>query len=172
MAYYLLGKKDESRKQNAENICKTLEYLQSELNIIGFSWEEEGKYEEAYTCFRLNSDLYDLMVGEREDEMPFCLALSHTECALNCMRLNRPDEAMDWLEKMVRHEKITAKNYNVITETQLPYLFGQTKHYPANSYRRTDTLVPILTWTIFDSIRNTARFQAILADAEAFERGE
>ena len=172
VAYYLLGKKDESRKQNAENICKTLEYLQSELNIIGFSWEEEGKFEEAYTCFRLNSDLYDLMVGEREDEMPFCLALSHTECALNCMRLNRPDEAMDWLEKMVRHERITAKNYNVITETQLPYLYGQTKHYPANSYRRTDRLLPYFAWNIFDSIRNTARFQAILADAEAFERGE
>lgn len=172
VAYYLLGKKDESRKQNAENICKTLEYLQSELQIIGFSWEEEGKFEEAYTCFRLNSDLYDLMVGEREDEMPFCLAQSHTECALNCMRLNRPDEAMDWLEKMVRHERITAKNYNVITETKLPYLYGQTKHYPANSYRRTDRLLPYLAWNIFDSIRDTDRFQAILADAEAFEKGE
>jgi tetratricopeptide (TPR) repeat protein len=172
VSYYLLGKKEESRKQNAENICKTLEYLQSELQIIGFSWEEEGKFEEAYTCFRLNSDLYDLMVGEREDEMPFCLARSHTECALNCMRLNRPDEAMDWLEKMVRHERITAKNYNVITETQLPYLYGQTKHYSANSYRRTDKLLPILEWDIFDPIRDTDRFQAILADAESFEKGE
>jgi len=172
VAYDLLGRKEESRRQNAENIYKIFEYLQSELQIIGFSWEEEGRFEEAYTCFRLYSDLYDLMVGERDDEMPFCLDLYHEQCALACMRLNRSDEAMDWLEKMVRHHRITAKNYNVITETKLPYLYGKTMYYSANSYHRTDTLVPILTWRIFDSIRETARFKAILADAEAFERGE
>jgi len=172
VAHDLLGRKEDSRRQNAENIYKIFEYLQSELQIIGFSWEEEGRFEEAYTCFRLYSDLYDLMVGERDDEMPFCLDLYHEQCALACMRLNRSDEAMDWLEKMVRHHRITAKNYNVITETKLPYLYGKTMYYSANSYHRTDTLVPILTWRIFDSIRETARFKAILADAEAFERGE
>ena len=88
------------------------------------------------------------------------------------MRLNHPDEAMDWIEKMVRHERITAKNYNVITETKLPYLYGQTKHYPANSYRRPDRLLPYLAWNIFDPIRETDRFKSILADAEAYERGE
>lgn len=88
------------------------------------------------------------------------------------MRLNRPEEAMDWLEKMVRHTRITAKNFNVITETKLPYLYGQTAHYWADSYRRTDKLLPILAWDIFDSIRDTDRFQALLADAEAFEKGE
>ena len=172
VAYDLLGRKEESRRQNAENIYKILEYLQSELQIIGFSWEEEGKHEEAYACFRLYSDLYDLIVGERTDELPFCLDLYHEQCALTCMKLNRSDEAMDWLEKMVRHHRITAKNYNVITETRLPYLYGKTIQYSADSYRRTDALMPILAWKIFDPIRNTDRFKAILADAEAFEKGE
>jgi hypothetical protein len=32
--------------------------------------------------------------------------------------------------------------------------------------------LPILEWDIFDPIRDTDRFQAILADAESFEKGE
>jgi len=172
VAYDLLGKKEESRKQNAENICKAFEYLQSELQIIGHSWEEAGNFEEAYACYRLYPYIYDLMAGEREDETPFCLTLYHDQCALICMRLNRPDEAMHWLEKMVRHQRITAKNYNVITETKLPYLYGKEMHYSMNSYRRTGTLLPTLAWEIFDPIRETDRFKAILADAEAFEKGE
>jgi len=103
--------------------------------------------------------------------MPFG-DLLYEYCAVVCMRLNRSEEAMDWLEKMVRHTWITAKNFNVITETRLPYLYGQTCHYWADSYHRTDKLLPILAWDIFDPIRETARFKAILADAEAFERGE
>ncbi len=172
VAYDLLGRKEDSRRQNAQNIDKALQYLQSELQIIGASWEEAGKFEEAYACYRLYPDLYDIMVGEREDEMPFCLYLYHEQCALNCMRLHRPDEAMDWLEKMVRHQRITAKNYNAITETGLPYLYGQEKHYSMNAYPRAGTLIPILAWKIFDSIRETDRFKAITADAEAYEKGE
>ena len=82
------------------------------------------------------------------------------------------DEAMDWLEKMVRHEKITAKNYNVITETKLPYFYGRELHYCAKTYDRTDAITPTLAWKVFDPIRDTDRFKAILADAEAFEQGK
>ncbi len=171
LACELLGREEDSRRQNAENIFKVLDYLEYHLFIIGNSWEREGKYEEAYSCYRLYPDIYDLMVGEREDEMPFG-DLLYEQCALACMRLNRPDEAMDWLEKMVRHTRITAKNFNVITETKLPYLYGKELHYWADSYHRTDKLLPILAWDIFDPIRETDRFKAILADAEAFEKGE
>lgn len=172
LAYDRLGRKEDSRRQNAKNIYKVLEYLQSQLQIIGFSWEEEGKFEEAYACYRLYSDFYDLMVGEREDEMPFCLDLYHDQCALICMRLNHTDEAMNWLEKMVRHQRIVAKNYNVITESKLPYLYGRELHYSRNSYPREEQLTSTLAWKIFDPIRNTDRFKAIVSAAEAFERGE
>ena len=171
LACELLGREEESRRQNAENIYKALDYLQQHLFIIGNSWEKEGKFDEAYACYRLYPDIYDLMVGEREDEMPFG-DLLYEYCAVVCMRLKRSEEAMDWLEKMVRHTWITAKNFNVITETRLPYLYGQTCHYWADSYHRTDKLLPILAWDIFDPIRETDRFKAILADAEAFEKGE
>ena len=171
LAYESLGREDDSRRQHAENIYNALDYLESELLLIGNSWDKEGKFEEAYSCYRLYPDIYDLMLREREDEINFSI-LWYDQCALSSMRLNRPEEAMDWLEKMVRHARIAAKNHNVITETKLPYLYGQTRHYWSNSYRRTDTLLPTLAWDIFDPIRETDRFKAILADAEAFERGE
>ena len=172
-ALRLLDRKEASRRQIAENIYKALDYLQYQLFAMGKLWREEGKFEEAYTCHRLYPDIYDLIIGKREDEMPFTSPhYDYEQCALNSMYLNRPDEAMDWLEKMVRHERITANNYNVITESKLPYLYGQTRHYLANSYRRTDTLLPTLAWDIFDPIRETDRFKALFADAEAFEKGE
>ena len=171
LAYERLGREEDSRRQHAENIINALDYLENELFHIGGSWEKEGKFEEAYSCYRLYPDIYDLMVGDREDEISFSI-LWYDHCALNSMRLNRPEETMDWLEKMVRHARIAAKNHNVITETKLPYLYGQTRHYWSNAYRRTDTLLPTLEWDIFDPIRETDRFQAILADAESFEKGE
>ena len=171
LTYEFLGREEDSRRQRAENIINALDYLENQLLYIGDSWAKEGKFEEAYSCYRLYPDIYDLMVGEREDEIDFSI-LWYDQCALNSMRLNRPEEAMDWLEKMVRHERIAAKNHNVITETKLPYLYGQTRHYWSDSHPRTDTLLPTLAWDIFDPIRETDRFKAILADAEAFERGE
>lgn len=173
LAYDLLGRKEECRRQKAENIYKALDYLQYQLFSIGKSWREEGKFEEAYACHRLYPDIYAIMVGEREDEMPFCLPHHDYEhCAIVCMSLNRHDEAMDWLEKMVRLERITAKNYNVVTETKLSYLYGRERHPLENSYTRTGKLLPALAWEIFDPIRETDRFKAITADAEAFEKGE
>ena len=90
-----------------------------------------------------------------------------------CMLLDRPDEAMDWLEKEVRHHRLTAKNYNVVTESKLPYLYGQELHYWAETYPASDDrITPALADVLFDPIRETERFQAILDDAQAFERGE
>ena len=172
LAYDLLGRKEDSRRQYAKNIDNALDYLHNQLFNIGCLWEMEGKYEEAYACYRLYPDIYDLMVRDNEDEMPFCLELYHAWCALICMRLNRHAEAMDWLEKLIHHERLTAKNYNVITTTKLPYFYGKELHYCANMYTVQDKIIPTLAWKAFDPIRETDRFKAILADAEAFERGE
>ena len=171
--YHLLGREEDSRKQHAENIHNALTYLSMQLYQITWSWYKAGEYEKAYSCLRLYPDLYDLMVGDREDEMPFYIDPCYTNCAEICMGLDRPDEAMDWLEKAVRHHRIVAKNYNVVTESKLPYLYGQKLHYWAETYPASDDCItPCLAKAIFDPIRETERFQAILADAQAFERGE
>lgn len=171
-ALNLLGRKDESRRERAKNIYNALEYLQDQLFMIGKSWRVEGKFEEAYACHRLYPDIYELIIGKNEDEMPLSvMQYNYMHCAIICMNMNRHDEAMDWLEKMVKHERIKAKNFNVITETKIPYLYGKTKHFSANSYNRKDTFLPHFTYDVFDPIRENERFKAILADAEAFEQG-
>ena len=171
-ALKLLGRKDEGRRERAKNIYNALEYLQDQLFMIGKSWRTEGKFEEAYACHRLYPDIYELIIGKREDEMPLSdMQYDYMHCAIVCMSMNRHDEAMDWLEKMVKHERIKAKNFNVITETKIPYLYGKTKHFSANSYDRKDTLLPSFAYDVFDPIRENERFKAILADAEAFEQG-
>ena len=171
-ALNLLGRKDEGRRERAKNIYNALEYLHDQLFMIGKSWRTEGKFEEAYACHRLFPDIYDLIVGERKDEMPFCSPhYDYEHCAIICMNMKRHEEAIDWLEKMVKHERIKAKNFNVITETKIPYLYGKTKHFSANSYDKKDTLLPSFAYDVFDPIRENERFKAILADAEAFEQG-
>ena len=172
LVYSNLGKVEESRKQYATNVYKAQEYLANQLIMLGHSWAWAGEFEKAYTCYRLYPDLFVHMVGDGEDEIPFCLEPCFDQCALMCMRLGRPDEAMDWLEKMVRHQRVVAGTYNVITESKLPYLYGCELRYNARTYNRAERLTPTLAWTAFDPIRNTECFQAILADAEAFERGD
>ena len=172
LVYSDLGKVEESRKQYAANIYKAQEYLANQLIMLGHSWAWAGEYEKAYACYRLYPDLFELMVGDGEDEIPFCLEPCFDQCALMCMRLGRPDEAMDWLEKMVRHQRVVAGTYNVITESKLPYLYGCELRYNAHTYNRAEQLTPTLAWAVFDPIRDTGRFRTILSDAEAFERGE
>lgn len=172
LVYSDLGKEEESRKQYASNIYKAQEYLSNQLIMLGHSWSRAGEYEKAYTCYRFYPDLFEHMVGDGEDEIPFCLEPCFDQCALMCMRLGRPDEAMGWLEKMVRHQRAVVKTYNVITESKLPYLYGCELRYTACSYNRVERLTPTLAWTAFDPIRDTERFRTILTDAEAFERGE
>ena len=172
LVYNDLGKVEDCRKQYATNIYKAQEYLANQLIMLGHSWAWSGEYEKAYTCYRFYPDLLEHMVGDGEDEIPFCLEPCFDQCALMCMRLGRPDEAMDWLEKMVRHQRAVVKTYNVITESKLPYLYGYELRYTACRYNRAERLTPTLAWTAFDSIRDTERFQSILADVEAFERGD
>ena len=75
----------------------------------------------------------------------------------------------------MRHWRIVAKTFNVVTQSKLPYLYGQELHYWAETYPRETRATSYLSYlaeAAFDSIRDTERFQAILADAQAFERGE
>ncbi len=169
--YQQTNRLEEAKKLYGEGIYHMMDGLEHQLTMIGNMFAREGKHEEAYACYRLYPDIYDLIVGEK-DEIPYCLNPAHDLCALECMRLERPDEAMDWLEKMVKHQRYVAKNYNVITETKLPYFYGTELHYWKNSYPVEEQITPILAGEQFDSIRETDRFKAILADAEAFEKGE
>ena len=170
--YDCLGKKEQSRKQYGNNINKALDYLHHQLAMLGYSWRSDAKYEQAYSCFKLYCDFYDCMMGEVQEELPFCLNVNYEDCAEMCMRLGRYDEAMEWLEKMIAHQRFVVKNYNVVTKSSLPFLPDLEFRYTANVYDRTNLLLPTLSWKLFDPIRDTERFKVLFAAAQAFEKGE
>ncbi|MBQ8641561.1 MAG: helix-turn-helix transcriptional regulator [Clostridia bacterium] len=172
LVYSQNGKTEDALKQYGRNIDRIMDHLENQLIRMGHIFSSIGKQEEAYACYRLYPDIYDLMVGDREDEVPYYLNSSYDYCALTCMRLGKPKEAMDWLEKWIHHERVVAKNYNVITVAKMPYYYGIEQQYSKDFYPIKDQITPTLAWKAFDPIRETERFRAILADAEAFERGE
>ena len=174
IVYDDMGRTEDAMKQYSIGVHDSFHKLTQILPLLGYLYRKQQKFDEAYTCYRLFPDIYDLMFKNSEDEVPYYTNHPcYDWCATTCMDLGRYDEAMDWLEKWLRHEQIIAMNHNVVTESKLPYfnglIFKDTYH---ESYPRENRITPSLEWDSFDPIRDTDRFQAILADAEAFERGE
>lgn len=174
IVYEDMGKTDDAMKQYSLNIHEALHNLSQDLPNLGYLYRKQGKYEEAYACHRLILDIYKTMFGQSENEVPYYVNHPcYKWCADSCMHLDRYDEAMDWLEEWIRHERQNAKTFNVITESQLPYFhnleFGSTYN---EKYPRHNRITPSLEWDSFAPIRETDRFKAIVADAEAFEAGK
>ncbi len=147
-------------------IHNALEYLNCHLLTIGHCYRSIGKIEEAYICHRFYPDLYDYMVGEREDEFTFYFNTDYVYCAWDCLDLGRPDDALDWLEKYVRNEFLVAKNFHAAEETSLPYLSGWGIVYSAETYPAGRYILDYLKWKCFDPIRDTDRFKALVKAAE------
>ena len=87
IAYVLsrMGRTDDAMKKRADNIYKALDYLKFELTSLAGNYKNQGKLEEAYVCYRLYPDIYDIMVGDRDDEMPFYGFYSYDNCAEVCV---------------------------------------------------------------------------------------
>ena len=171
IVYDSMGKTDEAMKQFSLSISELLQDLQC-LTSLGYLYRKQKKYEEAYACFRLFPDIYDLIFGESENEVPYYINFPcYDWCAASCMDLGRYDEAIEWLEKWVRLEQQNAKVFNIITQSKLPYFYGidfmSTSHVTYPCYNR---ITPSLEWDSFDPIRENDRFKAIVADAQAFEK--
>ncbi len=147
-------------------IHNALKYLNQHLLRIGHCYHDIGKYEEAYVCHRFYPDLFDHMIGEREDEFSCFFSLNYAFCAKDCLDLNRPDEALDWLEKYVRYELLKEKNCHAATESSLPYLAGWRIICPDKSWPAGHNILNWLRRDCFDPIRDTDRFKALVRKAE------
>lgn len=173
IVYYDMGKTQEAMKQYSLSFSEALRNLNC-LSHLGYLYFQQKKYEEAFTCLRLVPDIYDLMFNESENEVPYYVNHPcYDWCAASLSELGRYDEAMDWLEKWLKHERQNAKVFNVITKSRMPYFYGMEFDYLYNAtYPRHNRITPSLKWDSFDPIRETERFKAIISDAEAFENEE
>ena len=81
----------------------------------------------------------------------------------------RQDEAIEHLERYLRLEKVTAKTYNIITESKIPYFYGHTLKYSHSHYTARGDISEVMRKKVFDPIRNTGRFRALEKEVLEFE---
>ena len=173
IVYDDMGKTEDAMKQYSLSFYEALRNMQC-LTALGYSYYKQNKHEEAFACFRLVPDIYDLMFEGCENDVPYYINHPcYDWCAASLMGLGKYDEAMDWLEKWLKHEWQNEKSFNVITQSKIAHFYGIdfTFSYNAN-YPRHKRITPSLEWDSFDPIRETDRFKAIVADAFSFEKEE
>ena len=171
IVYDDIGRTEDAMKQFSLCFSESLRNLQC-ITKLGNLYLKQKNHEEAYACFRLIPDIYDLMFKGNENEVPYYINHPcYDWCAASLMNLERYDEAMDWLEKWLKHERRNARVFNVITQSRTPYFYGEDFIFSYNeTYPRHKRITPSLEWDIFDPIRKTERFETIVNDAIAFEK--
>lgn len=163
------GNHEECMKLTSNVIYDTFQLLAYELHRLGAIYNKAGKLEEAYSCFALFPDIYDLIMKDREDDIPFYRMQSYDQLAMVCMKMGRQDEAMEHLERYLQLEKTTAKTYNIVTESKIPYFYGHSLKYSHNHYTARGDISDVMRREIFDSIRDTDRFRALEKGVLEFE---
>lgn len=168
-----MGKTEDSMKQFSLSFSEALRNLRC-LSHLGYQYYKQKKFDDAFACYRLVPDIYDLIFGDSNAEVPFYINNPcYDWCAASLMGLERYDDAMDWLEKWLNHERQNAKNFNIITKSQIPYFCGIDFEFSYNeTYPRHNRITPSLKWDSFDPVRETDRFKAIVAAAEKLEKDE
>ena len=163
------GNQEECMKLTSNVIYDAFQLLADELHRLGAIYSKAGKLEEAYTCFALFPDIYDLITKGRAYDIPFYRMQSYDQLAMVCMKMGRQDEAMTHLERYLRLEKTTAKTYNIVTESKIPYFYGRTLKYSHDHYTARGDISEVMRKKIFDPIRDTDRVRALEKEVLAFE---
>ncbi len=164
------GDTAESMKLTSKVIWRSFDNLIYELYYLGNSYYCMEKYEEAYQCYALFPDIFDLIMKNREDDIPFYITPSYDQLAYVCMKLGRYDEAMEQLEKYLRHEERIAKTYNIVTESNIPYFYGCTLRYSKDHYTSSGEISEVMSSKIFDPLRDTERFRTLKKSVSEFEK--
>lgn len=87
------------------------------------------------------------------------------------MKLGRPDEAMDWLERMYRDQVAAAgnwENWKKGINFDIPLFNGMDEpKMMRDSYDAKSGIRFVFDYKIFDPIRDTERFQSLFAKVNA-----
>jgi len=155
-------------RARCEAIYEHLRDLECEIAWLSIAYRKQGRLEDAYSACRTFYDTICSVYGDYTYRMPFFVNEPYQgRLAAFALQLGRPDEALDWLEKMYNDQTAAAENWNKGICFDVPLLRGVTGEMAKDAYNVRHGLLGVLSQNVFDSIRDTGRFRELLAKAEA-----
>lgn len=163
------GELDEAVKTRCNSIFSYLRELEMEIMWLSQAYSEKGQIEEAYTSARMFYEMMDIVYEKYTYRTPFFLNHPYQKrLAIWAMKLGRPEEAMDWLERMYRDQVATAENWEKgIISFDIPLFSGIDTKMVRDAYYAKPRILFAFDYKIFDPIRETERFQTLLAKVNA-----
>ena len=159
---------EEEIQTRCENIYAYLRNLEFEIAWLSIAYRKQGKIEDAYSVCHTFYDTICSVYREYSYRMPFFVDEPYQgRLAAFSLQLGRPDEAMDWLEKMYDDKVAMAENWKKGIHFDVPLLRGVSGEMAKDAYNARDDLLRTLARQEFDPIRNTDRFRTILTKAES-----
>ncbi len=155
-------------KTRCENIYAYLRNLEFEIAWLSVAYRKQGKIEDAYSVCRTFYDTICSVYGKYSYRMPFFVDEPYQgRLAAFSLHLGRPDEALDWLEKMYDDKAAMAENWKEGIHFDVPLLRGVNGEMAKDAYNVRDDLLDTLARQEFDPIRETDRFRALLTKVNA-----
>jgi len=155
-------------KARCEAIYAHLRDLEFEIAWLSIAYRKQGRIEEAYSVCRAFYDTICSVYGDYTYRTPFFVNEPYQgRLAAFALQLGRPDEALEWLEKMYDDRVAMAENWEKGVCFDVPLLRGVNEKMAKDAYNVRPGLLDILSRREFDPIRETDRFRSLLAGAEA-----
>ncbi len=155
-------------QERCENIYAYLRNLEFEIAWLSITYRKQGKIEDAYSACRTFYEMICSVYGDYSYRTPFFVDEPYQgRLAAFALQLGRPDEALDWLEKMYDDKVAMAENWEKGIRFDVPLLRGVNGKMAKDAYNVRDDLNSILARQEFDPIRNTDRFRELLAKTES-----
>jgi len=157
-------------RQDSENAQEYLQALLFSLLSLANAYLRRGEYADSVTIFRLSMDIQQLVFGEH---MPrrYAMQWEHGNMAYAYLQLGDREGAFSALEEMVDYhtmlKRIAAPADGRKTYADDHPLFRPMGDYPVGEHDAKGFILSNLERSWFDSIREDARFRALLRQAEA-----
>ena len=157
-------------RQRCANISRYIEALYGEILALGTEYHYDGRTEDEYRTYRAAYDILSAIHGDGVHStapIRYCFE-NYTLIAISCVELGRPDEAVDWLERIYDHFKNNEWCFGQDFHVDSPLLREETFHWEFDSMSvAKEILLNKLSLSFFDPIRETERFRELVKKAES-----
>jgi transcriptional regulator with XRE-family HTH domain len=157
------GDTDEEIKQRCANIESLLRAIETELMPLGNAYRKKEQYDDAIRVYKSIFGIIQAVYADEEYTPPLhVLGWLHGNLASCYVKLGDTDSAIFWLNKLLAFSLTQAKYYNKQKQLETPLLRGYIFEFFGNDYHTKKIILNDLNRPNFDTIREDARFKALL----------